>query len=869
MNRRTPRLRALALLCLVLIGKVWADAPALPPNLADALTARSIGPANMGGRITALTVVEDRPATFYAATASGGLWKTTDGAVTWAPLFDHEATVSLGDVAVAPSNPDVVWVGTGEANPRNSVSWGDGVYKSVDGGKTWKNMGLRDTHHIGRIVVHPKTPDVVWVAALGHVWAPNRQRGLFKTSDGGKTWEHVKYLDDDTGFSDLALDPGDPDVLYAAAYRVRRDAYSGGNPAQQFGPAAGLYRSKDGGKTWARLTRGLPEKQLGRCGLSVYRKDPRILYAVVQTEDTLLDRESEWGQPARTSSQASTGGVFRSTDRGETWVKVNDLCPRPFYFSQVRVDPADDQRVYVLGVNLHVSRDGGKTFRKDGAQSAHADHHALWIDPSDPAHLILGTDGGVFFSADRGMSWEHARNLPIGQFYALCVDQRRPYRVYGGLQDNGTWGGPSRTTSGEGVSAADWFRVYAMDGFHCQVDPDDADTLYCEGQYGGLRRVNVRTGAETEIRPRPPADAPAYRFNWSAPLLVSPHRGRPLYFAGNHVFKSTSRGDRWETISPDLTRGNPGPYRNMGHTITALVESPLKPGLLYAGTDDGRVHVTRNGGAAWVDVSGKIPDVPRDRCITRIECSRFAEGTAYLALSRHRDDDRAPYVFKTEDYGATWKALANNLPAEGPVHVIREDLRNRDLLFVGTEFGLFASLDGGGRWQPLRGGLPTVAVHDLVIHPRERELVIGTHGRSVYILDIAPLQEWTSKVLEEAAHLFDVKPGLLFAARGPRDMRGGKNYVAPNPPPGAAIYFSLKETAAGPVRLTVSDGKGNVLREFSLPGEAGLHHVLWNLRRKGEESRPEGAEVPAGEYTIQLQVGEQKLVKKVRVEADE
>jgi photosystem II stability/assembly factor-like uncharacterized protein len=845
-----------------------AESVTLTPALLGPLTARSIGPANMGGRVTGVAVVESKPSTMYVATASGGLWKTVNRGTTWTPVFDEQPVASIGDVAVASSDPNVVWVGTGEANARNSVSWGDGVYQSTDAGKTWKNVGLKETSHIGRVVIHPKNPNVVYVAALGRIWGPSRERGVYKTVGGGKTWEQVKFLDEDTGFVDLVMDPADPETLFAAAYQVRRDAFSGVNPATMTGPASGIYKTTDGGQTWERLTEGLPDRPLGRCGLAIYRKDPRILFAIVQTDRTSLRTVS--GQPAGDSGKVETGGVFRSADGGATWAKVNDLCPRPFYFGQIRIDPNDPQRVYVLGIALHVSTDGGKTFYADAAPGVHSDLHALWINPADSRHLIAGSDGGMFFSYDRGARWEHLKTLPIGQFYGVAVDVRRPYRVFGGLQDNGIWGGPSRTTNREGITVADWFRVYEADGFRCQVDPTDPDLLYAEWQYGRLMRFNVRSGQETDVQPKPGKGEQAYRFNWNAPVLLSPHNPRIVFFGGNHVFRSIDRGDTWERLSPDLTHGQPGTSANTGHTLTALTQSPLQANVLYAGSDDGRLHVSRDGGAAWQDVSARVPGVPPERWITSLEASHFDAGTAYLALDRHRHKDRAPYVFRTEDHGKTWKPLANNLPPTGPVHVIREDPRNRDLLYVGTEFGLFASIDRGESWVPIRNGLPTVAVHDLVVHPRDRELVIGTHGRSIYVLDVAALQEMNRQMLGEAAHLFDVKPATVFRYRGSHGLGTGKNYLAPNPPYGAAIYYYLKEAVEAGVRVSIADATGTPVAELSGPGTPGLHRVQWNLVGFPSLTPPRPAkEVGPGDYAVRLKVGGKVLARKVRVEAEE
>lgn len=844
-----------------------AHAAELDARFFEAFSARPIGPANMSGRVTDVAVVESRPSTIYVATASAGVWKTVNNGTTWSPLFDKQPVSAIGDVTVAPSNPAIVWVGTGEANPRNSVSWGNGVYQSNDGGKTWFHMGLAETQHISRIVIHPTNPDIVYVAAMGHFWAANPERGIYKTIDGGKSWQLIKFLNEDTGFIDLAMDPSDPDVLYGSAYQVRRDGFSGGNPETQFGDAAGLYKTEDAGKSWARLTEGLPTRPLGRCGIDVYRKDPRIVYAVIQTDQT--DIRQVAGQAPKAGNKPDAGGIFRSEDAGKTWTKLNDLCPRPFYYGQIRIDPADDKRLYVLGVRLFISDDGGKTFRDDGASGIHVDHHALWIDPRDRDHLVLGCDGGLNYSYDRGANWESLMNLPLGQFYAIGVDMRKPYRVYGGLQDNGSWGGPSATRSFEGITLADWSRLMGGDGFYCQADPIDADTVYAEIQYcRNLGRFNLATGDYKEIRPQSPKGV-TYRFNWNTPFMISPHNPRILYLGGNFVFRSLDRGDHWQTISPDLTRGKPGPSASTGHTLTTLAESPRRPGLLWAGSDDGRIHVSRDGGVKWTDVSDKIPGLPPERWITRIVCSPHADGTAWVTIDRHRNDDRAPYIFRTTDFGATWNSLAGNLPPGGPIHVMRADAQNRDLLFAGTEYGLFTSIDGGQKWHKLGNNPPTVPVHDLVIHPRDRELVIATHGRSIWIMDIAPLQELSAKVLEGKAHLFDIKPATQFQYRRSRGLTGGRFYAAPNPPYGATIHYFLAEASTAPVKLVVVDVLTLTVTELKAPREAGLHTVQWNLARTlnlGPVRVP--TPVPPGEYLVRLEVGDQVFTKRVRVEAE-
>jgi photosystem II stability/assembly factor-like uncharacterized protein len=857
------RLILLAGCATLLLGlEHWSGRAAQPqgafdPALLEAFKARPIGPATMGGRIVALAAPETRPGTLYVAAATGGLWKTTDNGDTFTPVFDHESSVSIGDVQVSSSNPDIVWVGTGEHNARNSVSWGDGVYKSTDSGKTWKHVGLKDSHSIGRIAIHPTNPDIVYVAVLGHLWGPNQERGIYKTTDGGKTWEVSKFVDQETGFVDLAMDPSDPDILYAAAYRVRRDAFSGGNPVIQTGPGAGLYKTADGGKTWEKMMTGLPERDYGRCGISIYAKDPKVVFAVVQTDKTPATVQ---GAAPNQKTGADYGGVFRSDDRGKTWTFLNSLCPRPFYYSQIRIDPNDVERIYVLGVQFFVSSDGGKTFGQ-GGKGHHVDNHALWIDPKDSSHLVLGTDGGLYFSKDRGKSWEAIRKMAIGQFYGVSVDMSKPYFVYGGLQDNGSYGGPSATRT-DGIHLDDWYRVGGGDGFMTQCDPTDANIVYCESQYGKGFRVNVGGGkvVSKSILVKSPKGAPAYRFNWCTPMLLSPHDAKTLYYGGNHLFRSTDRGDNWEPVSPDLTRGEPGPSKSTGNTLTTIAESPVKKGVLWVGSDDGRIHVSKDQGTTWTDLSDKVPGVPKERWISRLEASVHGEGTAYLAITRYRNDDRKPYLFKTTDYGATWQNIAANLPAGGPVQVIRESSKNPQLLFVGTEFGLFVSMDGGQAWHRFQAGLPTVPVYDLVIHPRERDLVIGTHGRSIWIVNIGPLEEMTPQVLGRAGHLFEVR---LVQAFTPRKAEATRSFAAPNPPYGAVIHYYLKEAQAEAVKITILDATGKQVAVLPGAAKAGLHQVVWNLQPDGKEMT-----VRAGDYNALLEVGGEKMLQRVRVEGE-
>jgi photosystem II stability/assembly factor-like uncharacterized protein len=876
-----PRSRLPVLLSILCLAPYASQACALEaPGLAQILPAlkpRVIGPANMSGRIVDVAVYEKEPRIQYIASATGGLWKTVNHGVTFKPVFERQSTIALGAVAVNQTNPNIVWVGTGEGNPRNSVSWGDGVYRSMDGGLTWHHLGLRPTRHIGRIVLHPKNPDIAYVAALGHLWGPNPLRGLLKTTDGGNSWIHALDLGDRTGCIDVAMDPEDPDILYAAAYHVRRGPFSGGNPEVQTGPGAGLYKTTDGGATWTQMKTGLPDRPLGRCGLSVSRQDPKVVYAVVQTDKTAVTTQSQ--EPNSKKLGPAEGGVFRSDDKGKTWTYLNSLCPRPFYYGQIRVDPNDEQRIYVLGVSFYVSKDGGKTFNTDNAaRGTHVDYHTLWIDPRDRQHLLLGGDGGLYYSFDRGRLWEHLKNLPVSQFYAVAADSRTPYRVYGGLQDNGTWGGPSATRDSAGITIAEWVSVLGYDGYYCQVEPSDPDTVFCEGQYGRLHRVNVRTGATDDIKPRltakdaktnlvsEPAKVAPLRFNWSSPVRLSPHDGKTLYFGGQYLFRSKDRGETWTIISPDLTRGQGAANDDFGHTLTTIDESPVRAGLLYAGSDDGEITMSPNGGAEWYDLSDTIPGVPAQRWITRIVCSRFDDRTVYLAIDRHRQDDLAPYLFKSTDRGNTWKSIAGDLPSEGPIHVIREDPVNRDLLYAGTEFGLFLSLDGGAHWQK-QTLLPTVPVHDLLVHPREGELVIGTHGRGIWIMDVRPLQTLSARVLAEPAHLFPIRPATAFRPRVLHTL-GIKAFSGENPPCGAGIYLYLRDAPSTVPVVAIVDATGKQVAELKGTTTAGLQRIEWRLIRAGTPADLYDP-VAAGRYTAMVRVGPLVLQRAIDVVVEE
>ena len=1057
------------------------NAPAyLPADWIKTLSWRCIGPATMGGRIVALAVVEADPSTYWVATASGGLLKTTNNGVTFEHQFDRESTVSLGDVAVAASDRNVVWVGTGENNPRNSVSYGDGVYKSTDGGKTWKNVGLKKTFQIGRIAIHPKNPDIVYVGALGRLYGPSQERGLYKTTDGGKTWTRILFIDDKTGVIDVQMSPADPETLLVATWERRRDefdshpgqlaleaGYDGYDPATKWGAGSGIHKTVDGGKTWTKVTRGLPACKLGRIGLDYYRKEPRTVFAIIDSEKigtgappkpvflgvqgatagggarlsritpdgpgaraglavgdvitaaggkpvknyeeftarilarkpgdklsltVLHDKqtreitavlgtrpEDQGGRPGRvflglagndtpaglrvtqvvpnspaataqikpgdlikaidkkplTSLQQlseatrnrrpgdripftiqrnketkevvvtlqtrqrrgqaagrpwgtflagqrenvqdrqgpdgfQTGGIYKSTDGGDSWVRINSLNPRPMYFSQVRVDPSNDRMLYVLGIALYRSEDGGKTFKADGSKAVHSDQHALWIDRRDGRHMIVGTDGGFYATYDRTANWDYLNTTALGQFYHVCVDNRQPYRVYGGLQDNGSWGGPSRSLR-NGILNDDWIVVGGGDGFVCQVDADDPDVVYSESQGGAMVRRNLRTGQQTFVRPQAPRGQPAYRFNWNTPFILSHHNARILYCGGNYVFRSLKQGQEARIISPEITRTKRG-------SASALAESPLNPDVLYAGSDDGFLWVTSDGGKQWSNVTDKLLAArdapPGPRCVASIEASRFVAGRAYVVLDGHRSDDDEPYVFVTEDLGKTWKPLRGSLPW-GSTRVLREDVTNASLLYLGTEFAAWASIDRGQSWTRINNNLPTVAVHEIAVHPTAGEIVAATHGRSLWVLDVSALRQIKPSTLGEKAVLFKPQTVVRWHAepsRGSPFGGGSRRFIGQDPPPGAQLTYALGNKA-DKISLKIVDFTGTMARKLDVSGAPGFHRVSWNLTRftlrpGAPGRRPFEEPVAPGMYRVVLTVDGQEYAQTLRVEHD-
>jgi photosystem II stability/assembly factor-like uncharacterized protein len=823
----------------LLLLAVSAFAQASHESLIKAPKFRSVGPAVMGGRVDDFAVVESDPRVFYVGTAAGGVLKTTNGGTTWEHVFDEAGAPSIGDVTLAPSNPAIVYVGTGEANNRQSSSWGNGVYKSSDAGKTWKHIGLKETFHIGRIVVHPTNPDVVYVAALGDLWGPNPDRGVFMSTDGGASWNKTLYIDDDTGVSDIAIDPQSPNVLYAAAYMRRRTVfgYNGG------GPKGGLYRSLDGGKTWDKLAKGLPATgDVGRCAVEVYRKNSNIVYALIE--------------------HMTQGGVYRSDDKGATWTRQSDTNPRPSYYSQIRIDPNNENKVWVLGAPLYMSEDGGKTFTQARGNGIHSDHHAMWIDPANGDHLIIGNDGGVHVTWDGGRHWDFLNNVPIGQFYEVAYDFQRPYHVCGGLQDNYSWCGPSANVQTSGIGNDEWVNINGGDGFHARIDPTDANIIYSESQDGNLSRRDMRTGESKSIRPLEESDtAPRYRFQWNSPLIISPHDPKTIYYGGNHLFKSTDRGDTWQVLGEDLTTGderdkkailgkapdNNTLSRNDGVVdwpcLTAIAESYVKAGVLWGGTDDGNLQISRDSGKTWHNVVSHIPGVPKGAYVSRIEASHRDEGTAYVTFDNHRSADFAVYIYMTRNYGDSWIRISNGIPPEaGTVHVIREDPVNPNLLFAGTEFGLFVSFNRGQGWERLKNGLPPTPVFDLQIHPREHDLILATHGRSIWIMDnITAMEEAANNedsITSKDVHLFGTTPGVEWKMVDYRGFLAQRNYYGTNPQQGLALDYYLK--AAGPVQVAIKDASGKQIRQISSRGEAGGNRLMWDMRTDAPVQQPGG-----------------------------
>ena len=845
-----------------------ADAPRSPWSSTtwSGLRFRSIGPAVTSGRISDLAVDPTKPARWYVAAASGGLWKTENAGTSWTPVFDNEGSFSIGCVTLDPSNPLTVWVGTGENKTQRSVSYGDGVYRSDDGGKSWKNMGLKGSEHIGKILVHPKNPNVVFVAAQGPLWSAGGDRGLYKTTDGGKSWKAVLTVSENTGATDVVMDPQDPDVMLAATHQRRRHVWTLING----GPESAIYKSTDGGETWRKVTRGLPSEDMGRIGLAV-SADADVIYATVEAAN-------------------EAQGIFRSPDVGETWEKRSSYVAQPMYYGELFADPKDPDRVYAVDVQNQVSDDGGRTWRPVGESNKHVDNHVIWIDPADTDHLLAGCDGGLYETWDRGANWEFKANLPVSQFYRVDVDDSWPvYFVYGGTQDNSSVGGPARTLDRSGVKNSDWFVTWGGDGFHSRVEPGNPNIVYATLQHGVLGRYDRKSGEAILIQPQEGKGEAPLRWNWDSPLIISPFSPTRLYFAANRLFRSDDRGSSWKPVSSDLTRQiDRNTLKVMGRiwgpdavaksqstsnygNIVSLDESPKAEGLLYAGTDDGLVQVSEDGGANWRREE-KFPGVPDMTYVSDLFASPHDANAVYAAFNNHKMGDFKPYLLRSADRGRTWTSIAGDLPARGSTWTFAEDPGDKDLWFVGTEFGLFFSKDAGKTWVQLKGGLPIIAVRDMTFQKRENDLVIATFGRGFYVLDdYTPLRLAKPSDFEQASMTFPVKRTYGFIPASPLGGRGKGSlgeafFTAPNPPFGAVVTYYLKEgtrtrkqqrqaaerdaekkdeVAKYPTReefvaeareeaptaiLTVRDSTGAVVRRITGPARQGLHRVAWNLR---------------------------------------
>jgi photosystem II stability/assembly factor-like uncharacterized protein len=809
--------------------------PGMNAETFSGLKFRSLGPAVASGRVMSIAVNPKNKVEYYVGVASGGVWKTVNDGTTWTPVFDKEGSYSIGWVTLDPNDPAVVWVGTGESNSQRSVAYGDGIYRSDDGGKNWQNLGLKKSEHIGRVVIDPRDSKVVYVAAEGPLWGPGGDRGLFKSADGGKTWKAVLTISENTGVVDVAIDPSNPDIVYAAAYQRRRHVFT----LIDGGPESAIYKSTDAGATWNKLKNGLPTVDMGRIGLAVSPADPNVVYATVEAAD-------------------HKGGIFRSDDRGANWDRKNEFDAGAMYYARVVCDPKNVDRIWVMFVNLQESLDGGKTLHKVEENNHHGDNHAIWIDPDDTKHWLLGSDGGMYETWDDAKAWQFKANLPTVQFYDVAVDNSLPfYNVCGGTQDYFSWCGPTRTRNINGIVNSDWFVTTGGDGFRSQVDPVDANTIYSESQYGVLVRYDKPTGQELVLQPQEGKGEPPLRWNWDSPVIISPHAHTRLYFAANKLFRSDDRGDTWKAISGDLTRQiNRNTLPVMGRVwepdavaknqstslygnIVALAESPKKEGLIYVGTDDGLIQVTSDGGQSWTKYE-KFAGVPDTTYVSRLAASWHDANTVYAAFDNHKNEDFKPYLLRSADAGKTWTSIAGNLPENGPVLAFAEDTVNANLLFAGTEFGAFFTVDGGAHWVQLKGGLPTIAVRDMVIQAREGDLVVATFGRGFYVLDeITALRQTKAESLEQAAALFPVKDSLLYVERHPlggpkKGYQGEAFYTANNPPYGAVFTAYMKEKLK-----TKKEKRQEAEKEAAKKNQTLPYPTNDELRAEGEEAKPE------------------------------
>lgn len=880
-------------------------------SLVNGLKFRSIGPAWASGRIADFAVNPENPSEYYAAVASGNVWKTENNGTTWKPVFDNYGAYATGVVRLDPNNFNVVWVGTGENNHQRALGYGDGVYKSTDGGKSFKNMGLKESRQIGGIVIDPRNSDIVFVACEGSAWGPGGERGLYKSSDGGKTWDKVLNISDETGVNNVVIDPFDPDIMYATSEQRRRHVYSkiGG------GPESAVYKSTDGGQTWNKIMKGLPSGDIGGMGIDVSPVNANVVYLIVE-------------------AAGNSGGFFRSTDKGESWEKMNSYHSSGQYYNKIQCDPKDVNRVISLDTYTQITEDGGKTWRNLGNSGRHVDDHAVWIDPANTKHIIIGGDGGIYETWDNGVTWDFKENLPITQFYRVNVDNDYPfYNVYGGTQDNNSMYGPSANLTRSGVTNDEWIVTMGGDGFWIDTDPEDHNIVYTEYQYGNLSRYDKRSGEAKNIKPRERKGEETYKWNWNAPMFVSKHHPQRIYFAANKVFRSDNRGDSWEVISDDLTtKTDRNTWPVMGKfwsidavakdvstslwgTIVALAESPLNENLLFAGTDDGVISVTEDGGKSWSQVKN-FPGVPEYTYVSHIHADKFNENIVYASFDNLKRDDFKPYILKSTDKGKTWSSISSNLPENGTVHTLEQDFVSSDLLFAGTEFGVFFSKDGGSNWVQLKSGIPTIAVRHMAIQKRECDLVLATFGRGFYIMDdYSPLRDLNKENLDKEAHLFPIKAALLYNPFSNKDNQGDTYFTAPNPDFGASFTYFLKEAPKSSKAIrteeekklfkegkpipqptwrelelegkeesshlifTIKDSDGNIIRRLTQNPSKGINRVNWDLRynnptatsvagsfnptagSSGRRGGGNGLLVMPGEYSVELALWHQGELK--------